>query len=778
MGDSDLMTDENRIDADVFLRLIYEGVTGFAYLDSLAGEPRSYYLPQYLTDLVEDATWSLGGNLYCTTNTFTNGTVENYNNSDGKRKIRTGRLKEHAKEGRALYCDADTAHPDVFRMKPSIIVESSPQRYQLWWLLDDVYPAVRIALASRQIAYAHNAEGADISSSSLTKLLRVPGSRNEKRDRETGEYVHETLPTVVAWDTGARYTLSEIEDRYEDINFIRTLMGAAEDVELPDAIDLPKFATLYNSMPEVSITGVSLVDMIETTGWLDEEGKNRPGPSGDRSRWRYKLLLELMRTGYSNEEVLVLGWAAKSADKWKHDSRGQRGLWGEILKARIELNGEQGEGLDAIESDDAYQETVIGKELLTDAERASIAGDPHFINRYLAWAQSRLKRANLPYHRSNAWMVLSVAYAELTKIPDESADYPLNIWTLILGDTASGKSQSADMMHEVLQRVHEDGFWGEDGVGIGGDATPTALLKVLVDRDAKVSMFHADEAHGPLAQIQKAEFQQGSLEKYTYLYDGRVPKFHRSSAMSESSNKDATTIFNMWLMGPPKQVTDVIPIGWFDSGFMGRFMVAIGDPPDDGADKVMVRRREGDLLHRGVDPFVAQIADEVEGNRLIFNQRGMKYLDETEAFLDRISKAVQDIIVYAKSHHSLSGPLYQASRRFEKHIRKAAWLLALSEGSQYVTVRHGLIAVEAAEGWLSSLVEVAGMVSTNSYAQQANEIEAAIRQNNGWMPTANLNRKFPGIERRARADLIADLAAQNRIKAETRDGILGYKSVE
>jgi hypothetical protein len=46
------------------------------------------------------------------------------------------------------------------------------------------------------------------------------------------------------------------------------------------------------------------------------------------------------------------------------------------------------------------------------------------------------------------------------------------------------------------------------------------------------------------------------------------------------------------------------------------------------------------------------------------------------------------------------------------------------------------------------------------------------------MPTAKINRKFPGIERRNRSELLQDLASQNRIKADTRDGITGYKIVD
>ena len=762
------------IDTDVFLREIYEDVSGFAYLDSLSGEPRSFHLPAYLSDLIEDATWSLNGNLYCSTNTFTDGRIEHYTEEDtGKRKIKTGRQKENAKEGRAIYCDADTAHPNLFRVKPSIIVQSSPGRWQCWWLLDDVYPATRIALLSRQIAYAHNEQGADISSSSLTKLLRVPGSVNAKRDRETGNYVHELLPVVEAWDTGERYSISEIEAKYEDIEFIRSLMPESADVELPDAEHLPKFADLYNALPEFSATGVDLVELIETDGWLDEEGKNRPGPAGDRSRWRYRLICDLMREGYSNDETLVLAWASKAAEKWKHDPRGMRGLWAEILKARIEINGEQGEGLERLESDEAYQESEIGVALLTDEERESIKDDPHFINRYCRWVKTRLTRANMPYHRLNAWMVLSTAYAELTKIPDEAGDVPLNFFTLALGETATGKTQASNLMFDMLHHVHEDGFWGDNGVNIGGNVTPQALNKVLIDRDGKVSMFHADEAHGPLAQIQKVEYQTGSLELYTYLYDGRVPKYQRMTN-AENSNKDATTIFNMWLMGPPRQVSDVIPRAWFESGFLGRFMFAIGDPPDTDADNVKMRRRKGDLSRKTIDPFVLQIAEEVMFNREQFEARGLPYLGETDAALERMAEAHRKMIAFARAHPTLSEPLYEATRRQGLHVRKAAWLLALSEGCGYVTLRHALIAIEAAEGWLAALVEVAGMVSTGDYAKQANAIERAIRENGGWMPMAKLWRRFEDIAHRDKQNFIDELSRQNRIKAESRNGTPGY----
>lgn len=771
------MTDEEEfgspIDADLFLREVYEGVEGFAWLDSLAGDPRSYYLPNYLTDMVDDAFFSAQSNLYFSCFTFTDGRTDAYTDeATGKRKITTGRQKANAKEGRVVFTDADSAHPSVFRLEPSIILESSPGRYQTFWILDEVYPAARIALVARQIAYAHVHQGADISSSSLTKLLRVPGSRNSKRNRETGEFVHPDQPIVRAWDTGKRYTLAEIEAEYEDITFIRELLPETEEVELPDAEHLAKFTELFDILPERSNNGTDLVAMIERAGWLDEEGRPREGSAGDRSRWRYKLICELMREGYDNSQILVLVWGSRSGEKWRADPRGQRGLWSEILKARIEINGEQGD-LDRLESDSAYQESEIGTPLLTDAERALIKDDPHFINRYEGWARHRLTRANIPYHRMNAWMLLSLAYGELTKIPEEQGDRPLNFFTLTMGESATGKSDSVSMFHEMAHHVAEDGLWG-DGVSIGGDVTPSALTKVLVERDQKVSLLHTDEADGALTVAQKAEYQAGLVQRWTLLFDGRVPKFQRMTA-GDVSNKDAETVFNIWFMGVPGRIAGAIPFAWFESGFIGRFIVAFGNPPDGAKKKTVVKRRKGDLTAKRVDSFVLQMQDEATHNREVFRDRDMPYLDETDAALERLGLAVDKILMYAEDHPKLSDPLSKASRRMEMHMRKAAWLLALSEGSAYVTERHVLIAIEAAEEWLKALVELAGMVSTGEYAYQTNEIERVVRENGGWMSKGKLWRRFQDLDNRTKQGFVDELIVQGRIKSEPKDGIQGFR---
>jgi hypothetical protein len=95
-----------------------------------------------------------------------------------------------------------------------------------------------------------------------------------------------------------------------------------------------------------------------------------------------------------------------------------------------------------------------------------------------------------------------------------------------------------------------------------------------------------------------------------------------------------------------------------------------------------------------------------------------------------------------------------------------------------VTLRHALIAIEAAEGWYSAMIEIAGMVSENPYVKQGNAIEEAIRDNKGWMSVVKINDHFRHIERRVRTEHLQDLVSQNRLKPDNRNGVAGYKTLD
>lgn len=93
--------------------------------------------------------------------------------------INDQRRKGSAALIKALWADGDGAEiPDGFP-PPTAVVESSPGRHHYYWRLDEPIDAVRAESLNRAIA---NQIGTDKSGWDLTQLLRVPGTKNYKRE--------------------------------------------------------------------------------------------------------------------------------------------------------------------------------------------------------------------------------------------------------------------------------------------------------------------------------------------------------------------------------------------------------------------------------------------------------------------------------------------------------------------------------------------------------------------------------------------------------------------
>jgi hypothetical protein len=63
------------------------------------------------------------------------------------------RIRENAKTVSAVYSDADTCNPDNFRLKPSIITQTSEGRWHAYWVLDAEAEPHRVAMVTKRIAY-------------------------------------------------------------------------------------------------------------------------------------------------------------------------------------------------------------------------------------------------------------------------------------------------------------------------------------------------------------------------------------------------------------------------------------------------------------------------------------------------------------------------------------------------------------------------------------------------------------------------------------------------
>jgi RepB DNA-primase from phage plasmid len=90
---------------------------------------------------------------------------------------RPQRRKEHAASLLALYVDLDHSELRADAPPPSVIVESSPGRWQCYWPLTEPVDPHRGEDLNRRLAYAL---GADRSGWDLTQLLRLPQTPNRK----------------------------------------------------------------------------------------------------------------------------------------------------------------------------------------------------------------------------------------------------------------------------------------------------------------------------------------------------------------------------------------------------------------------------------------------------------------------------------------------------------------------------------------------------------------------------------------------------------------------
>ncbi|WP_320195558.1 DNA-primase RepB domain-containing protein [Agrobacterium rosae] len=75
------------------------------------------------------------------------------------------------------WCDMDESDPNAYDPRPSVVWQTSPLRYQAFWLLNKTHRATDAELFSKSLAYRH---GGDRNGWSATKMLRIPGSVNHK----------------------------------------------------------------------------------------------------------------------------------------------------------------------------------------------------------------------------------------------------------------------------------------------------------------------------------------------------------------------------------------------------------------------------------------------------------------------------------------------------------------------------------------------------------------------------------------------------------------------
>ena len=649
------------------------------------------------------------------------------------------RTPENALTSQTIYMDSDLCVPEKFRVMPSIHVVTSRGRGHDYWVLDAPVDAKRAAEIAHKITTAHRDDGCDPSGWSANKVLRLPNTVN------TG---HGFPESVIADISDTVYTIVDIELAYEDIDvYERPVMGRVTDaVEVVEPDDLPDYTDALNKLPK------SVLDLA-----LQEPNV---GSEGNRSEMRYRLLCELFRLGdvLSDDEVLAIAWQAPASRKWSmEDQRGFNGLLAEANKAWMDVQWETGMAMEPPEEKSTAKSSVS---LLSDDERSTCNGYSSWIDKYVAWSGKKVSKQNTPYDRINAWVVLSASFSDVAFIPRKNGPEGLNLYTMTLGETTSGKSQSLKLMRTVMDEV----FMEDRGYNLGGNASPNALGEKLIERDGKVSLFTKDEAHGLFKQWSTQDWTSGMMEELALLYDGVVPPMLRVGKKDIQSS--AKTHFLMHMGGTPEGIIQSLNREMFKSGFLARFMWAVGDPRALTKEAMLEEDSDGTEIRLGFEPMARQWAAEFSDSKRKLRgstPNGYIPIRISKEGAERMTQVKWDLANLVKSSDPNWDILNPSLVRMGVTIRKCASLLALSEGKEEANIVHVGKAIFYAEEWVKNLFIVAEQISASDFERNCDLVDQFVKERDGKVKLEFVNRRFKAWRVRDLQEAISALVSQGRI---------------
>lgn len=488
--------------------------------------------------------------------------------------------------------------------------------------------------------------------------------------------------------------------------------------------DLPKYSELYlaASLP------------------VENALASKDGVTKSKAHW-FNTVKVLVRAGYSDQETASLLWNAPA-------TKGHSREWGiEFVFARIaELRTE-------VETAEAKAEAEVARgedeatgadttpdkpSLLTAAEREALDENPNFVHRYLAYAAERFPMMNAPYHRANAWTILSLTVGTTGFTPLAGKNLGLNLFQLTLGESSTGKSDSLLLRDEILRRYFE-----EDGAyDLGVEASGEMAHEHLLERGGKPTFFHADEAAVFFRELTRPGSWQAKLQdKLTDFYGGYVGPVHKRAFKGD--NKGGPCHLSSHFFGTPDRLFGVMETDQFLSGFLARFQWSIGESASKEQRTVESMQDDAPVVHV-VNPLTEDLVSELHNT--------VAYLGRKRPFkggrseLARLLAAEKPMEAYlrANSDWKITESAY---RRLVDALRKCAALLAASRGSTHITAEDVLGTLEQAELWLAGLVEAASNVSSSAFEREARDIAMAVKAKaHPWLSEAQLYRMFSRYE--------------------------------
>ncbi len=481
-----------------------------------------------------------------------------------------------------------------------------------------------------------------------------------------------------------------------------------------------------------------------------------------------------LTSGLSFLEATTLGWHSAAA-------QASGGLQGDGLEALWAFASEvQGRMLDApaAEPQNPQQPAQSFLGLLTDEERERANAvkwwGSEFIDRMRELHKGLLSE---PYYRLGRWIILSLAFADKAFIPlDNGDDVILNFYTMKIGPTRSGKSQSTKPILEMSKLMGER-FWLMDGKynpDIGGNATPAALHTHLIMRDGKPTFFHADEADATLRLWNDEKGPFSGVKRFiTDVWMGYVGAILRQG-QKDISGQDAKAFLNVELAGIDREVSDVIEPRDWSSGFINRFVWAKGERLKPTREQKRVGTGGRDEASKQVSKqwyaqWVSQFAAirerELQKPEIsISPEVSDRHIDLRDRF-----ELIADASPYAERLEPTFG-------RLETTILKCAALVAITQKRRRIELEDYLVALLQAEEWAETIVEMVIATDETPRARKVNRLYELIASRQGGMRMTELMReKWLESDHRFAKGLVEELVAQGRVETGPLTGERGLR---
>ncbi|WP_346927661.1 DUF3987 domain-containing protein [uncultured Arthrobacter sp.] len=695
---------------DEFLSFLWDGIEGIAVVALMDGQgnpsnQRFFQWPDQKPQLLEYTAKQAATDTYTSPSLF---------------KVTNAR-KRSAKAIQVVHADADTFNIEDALLEPSGIVQTSPGKSHLYWLIEDCHDPALIEPLAHSVSLAHDkaTTGLDVGWA-VNKLLRVPHTSNTKYD----------TPFEVTYElTGLTYTIAEFAAAYPPVEQAVN--------QFKEMGTLPKMGTALKSLK----SSPELMQLLNKTN----------AGNVDRSDALFLLENTLFRAGASDEAAFVI-CQSHPYNKFEADGKHNADelLWADILRARSKSELGDAEETEDYEVTATIEPSVKDKsvDFLTRDEKASLKST--FISDYVAWASTKTDAAQ-EYHVAAALMILSTVFSDFGHAVPKFGRLPLNLWFMVLGETTrSRKSTTRALGMSFIKALtvvpdpdDEDAI--EYHYDLGSDFTPEALDNELLKRPNRSALLHRDEAQGWIQEMDKKAYMAGAKGKMTELYDGHVSgKLRATGDQNRRGSVDVS--LTLFLMGIASQVADYLTQDDFRSGFLTRFIYIEAAPPPRSAKSDYLEQADIREVKQGDEVFTAMVKrietarTHWEGFTPSVDAPTVPVPCVPEAW-ERLNRFITDVLDAAEGHqrHQI---IEAASDRLTKSILKTATLLAMLDCCDEVQVEHMLVAINYSSSWFGHMVNMANRISESNWARAQAQVEEFLLLKGGTVKWEMVYRHF------------------------------------